>query len=251
MSAAAAKKQKFVANACKLYDMQNVTTNIRVLKYDYFLTGGDRQLIDIIADNPTEDNILQMLRGAPFSNKIEDYIDGEVEKIIVLHVLKRSAADGGYFPRLHTDYDRSKGIKEGCIEMCTQLKDSDHNYMPEIEKIRDGLDDTDDDKLYPLNLWSLLSCSGESLGNDNLYFYSPANYRNDQEEPKYSTYGVSYLLKPEPTSVINLHTYDNLPSDGSGYLFNSREIPHCSINLPDRGGSDRESIEIRIMIVKR
>jgi hypothetical protein len=250
LDAEGVRRRVFHEKNCKIYDMKDIKQNLREHNYEYFFTGGNRAAIDTIAENPTPVEITEMLSQPFFREKINEYIEGDIDKLIVLHVLKRDTKSAAFFPNLHTDYDRDIGIGEGCIKMCNALKDDQHDYMPDVSYIQDQIGDTDDSKLYPLNLWSLLACNGGQLNNDNLCFYSLGNILQGHK-PEYSTSGVSYMLRTELPPTLSLHTYDNLPADGSGYLFNSREIPHCSIHFPDRSDSNRTSIEIRIMIVKK
>ena len=245
------QKRVFHDKKCTIYDMKDIENNLREHNYEYFLTDGDSTAINTIAENPTPASITKMLSQPFFRDKINEYIDGDIDKLIVLHVLKRDAESAAFFPNLHTDYDRDIGIGEGCIKMCEALKDDQNDYMVDVSYIQEQIGGTDDSKLYPLNLWSLLACNGGQLNNDNLCFYSLGNVALHGHKPKYSTSGVSYMLRTELPETLSLHTYDNLPADGSGYLFNSREIPHCSIHFPDRGDSNRTSIEIRIMVVKK
>lgn len=241
---------------CSIYEM-NENTRYNIHGFEYFsLNESDihisNMILSILEENNQPDDIIyiitKLLNEDYFKKKIEDAIGGKVHKYIILHVLPRSEKGTGKFPRLHVDYDINKNVKDGCIAMCEALyTDGSGLLLPQTDDITAEIQKHDETKLYPLNLWSCTKCKGETLQNDNLSFLG--HVLLDKSNYTYVTQGLSYVSYGNGRP-LSLYVYNTLKPNGSGYLFNPRETPHCSVNFPDEAASERESVEIRIMVVK-
>jgi hypothetical protein len=229
---------------CDIQEMGDVSYNSHGYE-PMSLTDAIQHKIRGLGSTFTRESVDSILNDQYFIDKFGGFVEGAFE-VVVLHSLRRTSA--GYFPKLHSDYNMEIGIGDGCVEMCRGLfSDGDAALLPDMEYIHGKLSDVPDSRLFPLNIWCLLECEGDTLQNDNLGFFSKSNTILGVSNT-FVIQGVSYVSYGNGEKLF-LHTSPDVTPDCSGYFFNPT-IPHCSIRKEDRPDSGRGSIEFRLILIR-